>query len=359
MTTKPILDKKTKKIKSIEKFGVFTTAINVIFHGKTFCQLMRFLHNAVHYFFIPQFAVKFKMRKIPVLHVDSELDYKIPFTPMKIKDYTQFLNLWISPLSFLFKRFGANKFTVSVCDEMMRLADDCYLYAYKVYGYAMSTTKRPLCKVERKAAANFHMIRTWDPHYMCVPSLHISIIVLAIFYFRNVFKLCSADKADVSASSSDVMPDNARPGDMYVLTQEEISQFNKEIYENGIRIAESVLFIKQHSVNCIAAALYMMRCCIPQLFTDADVHEFVQNLFLNNTDVTLQDAATIRSYILNLYEKFCNESEVLTDFAQPDMKAYIEELKGQDTFYIQNMLGLEKWATPVKAWLVAYKAYLP
>lgn len=329
---KPFIDKKTGNFRKVGTFGVPVAFFNALFHRKTAYELFRYLGNAISRFFVPQFAVKFKMRKIPVVHVDHELDYKVPFCPLRIRIYLNFLNLWISPLSFILRRVGAKK-AIPYCARMIKMVDECYLWAYEMYRFRMTTTNRPMSKVPRKVAGNFHMIRTWDPHYMCVPSLHIAIVVLTYSYFRTVFKEIG-------------------------LTEEEQKSYNEELYKNAVEIAETVLYVKQHSVNCIPAAVYMMRCSSSEFFSEEDAQIFINDLFARpNLDfeenVSDFDGEKIREHIRFLYAQFSQEGE----------KVKRGELSAEGCEYVlgkkDTLIGDFDWSMPLRKWILTYKAYNP
>jgi hypothetical protein len=57
-----------------------------------------------------------------------------------------------------------------------------------------------------------------------------------------------------------------------------------------LEIAESVLYVKQHSVSCIAAALFFVAVHLPAT-DEAFVGGFVQSLFEEQRDVPVQKSA--------------------------------------------------------------------
>lgn len=310
----PVIDKKTGKLRKVGSFAIIRAVFGVLGNPKSTHQMFRCFRAAISCFFIPQYAVLFKLKKIPVVHVDNELDYKVPFTPLRIKIYLDFLHLWISPMSFILRRVGLKKAS-PYCAQMLDRVTLCYRSSYRMYAYKMTTTNRPKCKVPKEVAANFRMIRFWDPHYMCVPSLHIALVVLAYTYFRKVF-------AELD------------------LTEEEQLCYNTELYKNALSIAETVLYVKQHSVNCIPAALYMMRCIIPDLFSEDDVKKFIADLFSESDDIKPEGIAKIRNHISNLYGRFMEEGKKYATNGEKVKKA-------------------PDWEGPVKDWLDSYVAYEP
>ena len=56
---------------------------------------------------------------------------------------------------------------------------------------------------------------------------------------------------------------------------EEKDLWNKEIFKNSSLIGESVLYVKQHSVNCVPDGLYMLYKIAPELCTKKEVTEII------------------------------------------------------------------------------------
>ncbi len=105
---------------------------------------------------------------------------------------------------------------------------------------------------------------------------------------------------------------------------------NKELYEHGLEIAESVLYMKQHSVNCIPAAIYMITKIAPELQIQDFATDFILDLFKNATDVQKEDVIQITTHIKTIYEQLMQES-----------------------------LATQNWTEPLKKWIDNYKAYKP
>jgi hypothetical protein len=89
-------------------------------------------------------------------------------------------------------------------------------------------------------------------------------------------------------------------------------QFNARIEEmrkGALDITEAVLYVKQHSVNCIPAAMYAMTRFDSSLFTPEEARGFCAELFLNAPSITKTDVDAIRAHILSLYLRFIDEGE--------------------------------------------------
>jgi hypothetical protein len=87
-----------------------------------------------------------------------------------------------------------------------------------------------------------------------------------------------------------------------------------------------VLYVKQHSVNCIPAALYMMCRLVPELWTLTDAVEFIDRLFADESLLAPDAGGIIRAHIQLLFERL-----VLEGFYSDD------------------------WTDPVKRWIVNYR----
>ena len=290
------INKAKAKIRPIESFSVLPTWIVTFTHIGTAARGASYIATVLKDFFLLQYLRKFKFLKIPLVHVDHPLDKKIPFTPSRIGNYMSFVSYWIKPLTMMIKTLGTKR-SLPLLERYYKTIKKSYRAASSIYRTCMSTTDRPHYK-RRIYFAAIHML---DPHYMCVPSLHISVIILCIAFFNDLFK-------------------------KNYWSKEQTQVWQKEIYQGGVRIAETVLYVKQHSVNCVPAAAYMMCRVIPDLFTKQDALDFLDSLFIDAGDIKAGDAAQIKSHMKNL---FC-------------------------TFYEQGAAAekpADKWNEPVTAWL--------
>jgi hypothetical protein len=104
-----------------------------------------------------------------------------------------------------------------------------------------------------------------------------------------------------------------------------IEQYLNELYMGAIEIAETVLYIKQHSVNCIPAALYMLHNIAPHLFSVEDAVRFIDALFTEAEDVAPDDKKLITAHIQHMFERLLLEG-----------------------------LYQKDWTLPVKRWILSY-----
>ena len=280
-------EKKEPTIRSIDSYDAFLPYLIIPFRIKSAKVLFRFLRTVVRDFFWLQFSVKWRFKTIPVLDVSHPLDESIPFTPCKVKIYLNFTNFWIRPMTFLFRRLGVKK-ALPYCIEYLSLIETAYANAARVYRFCMTTTKRP----DYKADTAFKMIHALDPHLLCVPSLHVAIVILASVYYAEVFK----------------------NGDF---TEEERKAYTEELKEGARRIIESVLYVKQHSVNCIPAAMYMMLYVLKDRFTISTGIDIIDSLFIDDETLSDCDKKKISAHIHFMFERLLLEGANENDWTVP------------------------------------------
>jgi hypothetical protein len=226
-------------------------------------------------FFFLQYKAALLPGRIPVSRADHPLDKKIPFTPGKVAVYLDFVAFWIRVLGFLLRRFRRHALEPVrlFIESMGRL----YAWAAQVYTKNLSTTERP----HYLARPRFVMIHAFDPHLMCIPSLHVMVVIRTYTLFRQI--LLSLGEAENYAA--------------------EIG----EIRRGALAISEAVLFVKQHSVNCISAAMYAMTRFDRALFPPEEAALFASELF--RAALGNEDGEAIRAHIISLYRDFITEGE--------------------------------------------------
>ncbi len=268
-----------------KNYSVTAVFIRTLFCRRTVGPFARYFVTVMRDFFFLQFSVKFNLRKIPVINVDHPLDRTVPFTPSMVHIYLDFVAFWIRPLGYLGKRFN-RKVQQEYTARFLELVNRCYQDAAAVYRFRMTTTNRPAYY-----RGKFAIIHLFDPHYLCVPSLHVIIVVLAYTFYRKAFFELS-------------LPDT------------EANELNKELVDGAISITETVLYIKQHSVNCIPAALYAMSRITPTEVTPTEVVSFINRLFATSDLVSEANVKKIREHILDMFEELylegCHDSDWIT-----------------------------------------------
>lgn len=266
---------------SIRRLSALAVMVQGLQNRATLRATLRFVRTVLVDFFWLQFSVKLRLRRIPVVNVDHPLDERIPFTPARIDSYLDFVSFWIRPIGMVRRLAGKQaeqRHAVTFIDALNR----AYSEAAQVYRVTMSTTRRP-----RYLRGRFGFVHLFDPHYLCVPSLHVTIVVLTYLYFGRVFTELGAAQADALGG---------------------------ELFDGAIDITESVLLVKQHSVNCVPAALYAVHRMQPQDATLARLGEFIDGLFTNDARWIDDDAAVavrehIRHNFVRLVEQGVDDAE--------------------------------------------------
>jgi len=258
-------------------------------------------------FFLRQYHAAFLPGRIPVTSVDHKLDEKVPFVPSWVTIYLDFVHFWIRMLSFFLRRYG-RKAIIPVRDFVYSMGD-LYCHAAEVYKRNMSTTKRPFYI----ARPRFFVIHLLDPHLMCIPSLHVMVVIHTYLQFAEIAKKLGES--------------------------EKLKEQALEMKQGALAISQAILFVKQHSVNCLPAALYGMTCFTPQLFTPKEAEAFTDLLFspapkadeeisknrvhpsaAPNTKIPHEDQAQIKKHILTLYYKYLEEGKTAKTWYEPVLK---------------------------------------
>ena len=254
-------------------------------------------------FFFRQYRAAFLPGRIPVSRVDHPLDEKIPFVPSWVTIYLDFVHFWIRMLSFFLRRYGRRAYA-PVRDFILSIGR-LYAFAAEVYIKNLSTTKRPFYI----ARPRFFLIHLVDPHLMCVPSLHVMVAIHTYKMFKVIAKTLGEE--------------------------ENLKEQILEMKQGALAISQAILYVKQHSVNCIPAALYAMFCFSPSVFTDEDACSFTEQLFSPapdagkmpvrrvhpaaspSTKLPKEDQAEIKNHILSLYRRFRLEKETAKSWDEP------------------------------------------
>lgn len=242
------------------------------------------------HFFAPQIMTKYRLRSRPVVWVDHPLDKKIPFQPHHVAIYLSFTHLWVKSIAFLYREFGQAALPHIV--TFVRLLTSLYYESSKVYLQVQSTTNRP------RYLGNFYfkVIHLFDPHLHCIPSLHVAIVGLTYSYIRTAVESLASNPSDC---------------------QSEIDY----LWRKAVLITDSILFIKQHSVNCVSAGLFTLSSN-KFGFSRQTAYQVIDALF-TGTGNTLPDSEEIRAYIRDLYDRFNKENE-----KKPSAQVLVDFLKG-------------------------------
>lgn len=292
------------KIKPIKDYWIVRPWAFVLSHWSVLVETLSFLKVVAVDFFGLQYNRKLGFNRIKIVRVDNSLDDLIPFTPSKVHIYLDFIQFWVRPLSMMIKKLGPKKAKPYMI-SFIRLIKKAYYEASRMYKFKLTTTKRPF------AAQYIRFIEIYfmDPHLLCVPSLHISIIALCYAFYRRMFS---------------ELPE--------YFSAEEKEFYENEIYSYGVEIAESVLYVKQHSVNCIPAALYMITHIMSDDFKAVDGTRFMDDILVHDKRISAENKKKIVDYMQFIYERFLIEGVTENDWREPVKRWLCEYIysTGQD-----------------------------
>lgn len=271
--------KPIKKYSAIAPYLYLTTRIGTFFYA------WNFIFTILMDFFLIQHLQKLHFTRRRVINVDTDIDDKIPFTPKRIIDYLSFVNFFIKPMDMLKRQLGFKKATPYLC-SFLKFLTQIYRNAASIYRYSMTTTKRPLYLKTH----SFRMIHFFDPHFLCVPSIHVAISAGTYAWFKQFFK-------------TEIFP------------KDYADRWLAEIKSQAVAIVESVLFVKQHSVNCVPMALYMLTATMNKSFFSAeDAIDFIDSLFLTSNEIDKETRSEIIDYFYYMYDRAFLESKYSADW---------------------------------------------
>jgi len=269
---------------------------------------LRCVASIIRHFFFLQYRAALLPGRIPVSKVDHPLDGKIPFLPGEVNTYLDFVAFWVRTLGFLLRHCGAG--ILEQVRNFLETMGELYAWAAEVYGKNLSTTERPFYI----GRPRFLLIHAMDPHLMCIPSLHVMVVIRTYTLFRKIVN-------------------SMGEGERFAVQAEELRK-------GALAITEAVLYIKQHSVNCISAAMYAMTRFDPVLFPPDEAERFAYGIFADMKIPGKADGGEIRrefcgearreirGYILSLYRRFLSEGESCDDWTEPLLSFLKEKSKG-------------------------------
>jgi len=270
--------------------------------------VLRCIASIVYNFFFRQYRAALLPGRAPVSRVDHPLDLKIPFVPSWVTIYLDFVMFWIRMLSFLLHSYGRRAYDAA--REFIVSMGRLYAFAAQTYQKNFSTTDRPFYI----ARPRFLVIHLFDPHLMCVPSLHVMVVVWTYKKFEAILRSFN----DAGRRSAQI----------------------EEMKQGALAITHAILFVKQHSVNCIAAALYAMTRFDGELFPPEEAEAFIKQLFWEappprlqtghlpanykvrpwaapRTKIPAADASIIREHITSLFRRFLEEGKTAQEWEAP------------------------------------------
>lgn len=279
---------KTKSNKPFAEYSAFPPFYKLPYHKESRKAVFHLLKSAANSFVFIQQKQKYGITHIPVVHVDHHLDQQIPFTPSKVKIYLDFVWFFCRIITMLLKKLG-NASAIPLCAGFVHFIAGLYEKAGSVYSTTLTTTDRP----KYYGSPRFILIHAADPHLLCVPSLHVAIVAGTYAFIRQELKNSSFSEGEKEAILA-------------------------EIYEGAVRITESVLYVKQHSINCVAGAMYLLTAGHEDgFFTEEDSGKFLDKLFEDADDIFPQDVIDIRNYMKEMYSNLIEENKKSQLWQQP------------------------------------------
>jgi hypothetical protein len=269
--------------------------------------VIRCIASILYNFFFRQYRAALLPGRVPVSRVDHPLDHKIPFVPSWVTIYLDFVPFWIRMLGFLLRTYGRRAYDAT--REFIMSMGRMYAFAAETYQKSFSTTDRPFYI----ARPRFFVIHLFDPHLMCVPSLHVMVVIWTYTKFAAILR-------------------SFNDAGRYAAQIEEMKQ-------GALAITHAILFVKQHSINCIAAALYALTHFGGELFPPEEAEAFINLLFWEappaapmqtmpanykarpwaapRTKIPATDALIIKTHITNLFRHFLEEGKTARKWEEP------------------------------------------
>ena len=246
-----------------------------------------FLRTLLTTFFIPQYQSRIRVRKRKIVNVDHELDKLIPFSLEYFKTYMSFTHLWIKSIYFVYREFGDR--ALPLIEKYLRNIDQLYKHGFDVSNHCQSTTTRPGSGRHIK----LKLLHWVDPHLHCVPSLHVMVVCFNHLRIGTMIKELAGSTIGYKAELE------------YLANQ-------------TVNITNSILFMKQHSINCIPAGLFALSGECSE-FNDEYALNLIENLKRINMG-SIDRFEDIASYITELYTDFqelskhSSNKEILINF---------------------------------------------
>jgi len=281
---------------------------------------LRCVFSIFNNFFFRQFCFALLPGRVPVSRVDHPLDGKIPFTPSWVNVYIDFVPYWIRAVAFILRNYGFR--SLGAVREFVASMGKLYVFACEVYRKNLSTTYRPFYV----ARLRFFFIHFLDPHLMCIPSLHVMVAVYTYTKFTAMLRSLGV--------------------------AENCAEQIEEMRRGAVAICQAILFVKQHSVNCIGASLYAMTRFDPDLFPPEKAEAFCSWLFVELPPAVLPQTGCLRATNTHIS---CNTAGCKTcPFAVPETRlpvADIAEIKahiaGSYRRFLEEGKNARSWKEPL------------
>lgn len=279
----------------IERLSVWRSIGLIVSRWSLLCRGVTVLKAAVTEFFIPQFVTRLVPGIRPIAELQHPLDSSIPFVPDQIRRYLGYLTVWLKTLQYLHRTFGNP--ALPAIERMMRGVTRLYFACGSVYRRCQSTTTS---RRTRPFDPWFLTIQLFDPHLHCIPSLHV--LTICYNYHQAARASASLGRGDASGSSAAA-----------------------KTYRSALRITESVLLVKQHSLLDIGPSLFLLSRMFPD-YDDEQIRRFVSDLFADSRLVDVRTAGRLREAILDSYRDMLDLERLYAQAQPADL--IVEFLKG-------------------------------
>ncbi len=271
----------------IINLNVFYAAFIFLSKKETRKTGFKFLGTLLTKFFLPQYQSRIRIRKRKIVNVDHELDKLIPFSLEYLRTYMSFSQLWIKSIFFLYREFGNR--ALPLIEQYIKNIDQLYKNGFEVSDRCQSTTTRPGSGRHIK----LKLLHWADPHLHCVPSLHVMVVCFNHLRISSLIEELAGGTAGY---------------------EEELEYLENQ----AVQITNSILYMKQHSINCIPAGLFALSAECTE-FTNEYALKLIDKLNQLNIG-TIDRFEEISLYITDLYKdfqelsKFSTNKEILINF---------------------------------------------
>jgi hypothetical protein len=184
------------------------------------------------------------------------------------------------------------------------IRDICLIYyaAGRVYRRCQSTTTS-----RRTPPLNpfFILIRLFDPHLHCIPSLHVMTMCYNYHKTRQIMMRLSPGQAGKETHTEAVA----------------------QTYTLALQITEAILLVKQHSLVDVGPSLFLLSSLFPD-YDQKEVKRFIGGLFENHRVIGPEAMARVRNGILQTYEELLSRERLYPDKKATDI--LVEFLEGYE-----------------------------
>lgn len=197
---------------------------NLVFSAKTRQPTFKLLLTIWLDFFWAQWRLKLKLARKNITSIIHPADHITPYNPARYPIYLSFIAEIMDTL-LLIRKHSHTTWQTEIINYIQRLTK-----LYQISGSIHSRNPTTTTRFFRAQSLRSWLILLTDPHYHCLPSLHVSIVCLNYTFIGSIWNGEPVQKKKMS----------------------------KQLYQTAVLISRSVLEVKQHSIYCIVAALILM-----------------------------------------------------------------------------------------------------